>query len=298
LLTVNRSRFYHKPALSREESELTEALEATWMAMPFYGYRRLTAALRREGYVVNGKRTRRLMGEMGIQDLYPKPQTTVRCKAHKRFPYLLKGLVITHPNHVWCKEITYIKMAQGFGYVAALIDVYSRRVMGWRLSNTMDVGFCLEMLEEALQAGSPLILNTDQGSQFTSEAWVKRVQAAGISVSMDGKGRWADNVFIERFWRTLKQEHMRLHRFTDLREARLSIRAYIAAYNGTRLHQSLGYRTPEEVYEGFKKGMSVPQLSAPLACGYVDNAYALPHKIHRHNHTKTIETRREKSRLI
>lgn len=298
LLTVNRSTFYYRPSGCVHDRDLASEIQGLWMQMPFYGYRRLTAQLRRQGHVVNGKRTLRLMREMGLQALYPKPKTTVRFPKHKIFPYLLKGLEVTRPNHVWSTDITYIKMAQGFGYLVALIDVYSRKVLSWRLSNTMDVAFCLEMLEDALKKGRPEILNTDQGSQFTSEAWVKHVEEAGIQVSMDGKGRWVDNVFIERFWRTLKHEHVLLHSFENLHQARHSIGAFIKTYNQKRLHQSLGYHTPNEVYGGLRKVeiLSNPQKSKPIDMWITLTSY--PTRSTGPTTTQTVTTERENSHLF
>jgi putative transposase len=212
------------------------------------------------------------MREMNLQALYPRPRTTIRALKDPIYPYLLKELEINRPNQVWATDITYIKMPVGFAYLVALIDVYSRYVISWRLSNTMDTHFCLEMLDEALRFASPEIINTDQGSQFTSSDWISRVKTAGVQVSMDGKGRWVDNVIIERFWRTLKHEHVFLHRFEDVRQARRSIGEFIDLYNYRRLHQSLKYQAPAEVYgpaglreQNFKK----PQVSRPD--GYVDN---------------------------
>jgi len=226
--------------------------------MPFYGYRRVTAHLRRNGCEINEKRVLGLMRQMRLQALYPRPNTSMPSHNHQIFPYLLKGLDIARPNQVWATDITYIKMPVGFAYLVALIDVHSRYLMAWRLSNTMDTHFCLEMLDEALCYACPEILNTDQGSQFTSHDWITGVQGAGIRVSMDGKGRWVDNVVIERFWRTLKHEHVLLHSFEDLRQARRSIGAFIKLYNFKRLHQHLGYQTPVEVYGAAPKHLIAP----------------------------------------
>lgn len=278
LLSVNRSTLYYEAVDSAEDTRLANEIHELWLEMPFYGYRRITAELRRRGNKINPKRVLRLMREMNVQALYPRPKTTIRVAKDPVYPYLLKELEINRPNQVWATDITYIKMPVGFSYLVALIDVHSRYVISWRLSNTMDTHFCLEMLEEALLHARPEILNTDQGSQFTSHDWISRVKGAGILVSMDGKGRWVDNVIIERFWRTLKHEHVLLHSFEDLRQARRSIGNFIDLYNHRRLHQSLGYRPPAEVY-GFAhleshKPFSKPQFSRPD--GYVDN---LLHKL-------------------
>jgi putative transposase len=273
LLEVNRSTLYYESADVDEDTRLANEIHELWLEMPFYGYRRVTAELKRRGYEINQKRVLRLMREMNIQALYPRPKTTIRSTKDSVYPYLLNGLEINRPNQVWATDITYIKMPVGFAYLVALIDVHSRYVVAWRLSNTMDTHFCLEMLDEGLSYACPEIVNTDQGSQFTSCDWIDRVKGSGIRVSMDGKGRWVDNVIIERFWRTLKHEHVLLHSFEDMRQARRSIGKFIDLYNHRRLHQSLGYRTPAEVYglaalEKHQK-FSKPQFSRPD--GYVDN---------------------------
>ena len=269
LLIVNRSSVYYRPSLLREDTVLANEIHSLWHEMPFYGYRKITAELRRRGHKINGKRILRLMHEMNLEALYPKPRTTIKAKDHKIYPYLLRDIKPTVPNQAWSTDITYLKLPGGFVYLVALMDTYSRYVLSWQISNTMDSHFCLEMLEEALRIGKPEILNTDQGSQFTSLAWVSRVEEEGIRVSMDGKGRWADNITIERFWRSLKHEHFLLHSFTSIREARQSVEDYIYLYNHKRLHQSLGYRTPAEVYVGAKTPAN-PKFSRPSA--YVDNS--------------------------
>lgn len=208
LLQINRSTLYYKAIDRTEDAKLANEIHEIWHEMPFYGYRRITAELHRRGYQINQKRVIRLMRQMNIQALYPRPKTTLKAAHNPIYPYLLHGLEITHPNQVWATDITYIKMPIGFAYLVALIDVYSRYVVSWRLSNTMDTHFCLEMLNEALAYRCPEILNTDQGSQFTSYEWTQRLKKEGIQISMDGKGRWIDNVIIERFWRTIKHEHI------------------------------------------------------------------------------------------
>lgn len=250
LLGVNRSTLYYdNQSISQgSDTELANEIHTTWMEMPFYGYRRITADLKRKGYCVNGKKILRLMGEMNIEAIYPRPRGSFRAPGHKIYPYLLNDLKIEYPDQVWSTDITYLKMPHGFSYLVGLIDIYSRYIVSWRLSNTVDTSFCIEMLDEALKNRVPKILNTDQGSQFTSDVWVSRVKSAGSQVSMDGKGRWADNVFIERFWRTLKHEHILLNSYSNLIDLRESINGFIDLYNHRRLHQSLGYRTPAEVY--------------------------------------------------
>lgn len=269
LLEINRSTLYYEPIEAEDDTNLANEIHEIWLGMPFYGYRRVTAELRRRSYHINEKRVLRLMREMKVQALYPRPKTTIRSAKDRVYPYLLKDLDVVRPNQVWATDITYIKMPVGFAYLVALIDVHSRYVIAWRLSNTMDTHFCLEMLDEALFFACPEILNTDQGSQFTSRDWIERVEGSGILVSMDGKGRWIDNIIIERFWRTLKHEHVLLHSFEDLRQARRSIGEFINLYNFKRLHQSLRYRTPAEVYGYGQEILSKPQFSRPD--GYVDN---------------------------
>jgi len=273
LLEVNRSTLYYEAVEAAEDTRVANEIHELWLEVPFYGYRRITAELRRRGSSINPKRVLRLMREMNLQALYPRPKTTIRSSKDQIYPYLLRGLEINRPNQVWATDITYIKMPVGFAYLVALIDVHSRYVVSWRLSNTMDTHFCLEMLEEALLYAYPEILNTDQGSQFTSCDWIGRVKGAGILVSMDGKGRWVDNVIIERFWRTLKHEHVLLHSFENLRQARQSIGSFIELYNNRRLHQSLGYRTPAEIYGliALKNQQRPSKHQFPRPDRYVDN---------------------------
>lgn len=272
LLSLNRSTLYYTPTPFEEDTALANEIHTIWLEMPFYGYRRIVAELKRRDHNVNGKRVLRLMREMNIEALYPRPRTSMRASGHKIYPYLLKGLMIDRPNQVWATDITYLKMSFGFAYLVALIDVFSRFIVAWRVSNTMDTSFCLEMLEEGLIIAIPEIINTDQGSQFTSEIWVKAVEGSGVRVSMDGKGRWVDNITIERFWRTLKHEHFLLHSYDNLVQARGSIADFIKLYNYRRLHQSLGYQTPAEVY-----GKALKEVRKTTICppdGYVDNSHS------------------------
>ena len=221
-------------------------IDALFMAWPFLGSRRLTAMLRAEGLTVNRKRVQRLMRRMGIAALGPKPKTTKPAPGHKIFPYLLRDLVIDRPNQVWAADITYIPIGRGFLYLVAIIDWASRAVLAWRLSNTMDVAFCVDALDEALaRFGRPEIFNTDQGSQFTSAAFTGRLASAGIRISMDGRGRWMDNVFIERLWRSLKYEDVYLKGYACGREARAGIASWIGFYNGRRPHQALARPNPD-----------------------------------------------------
>jgi putative transposase len=249
-------------------------IDELYMAWPFLGSRRMTALLRAEGQRVNRKRVQRLMRQMGIAALAPKPRTTKPAPGHKIFPYLLRDLVIERPNHVWAADITYIPIGRGFLYMVAIIDWASRAVLAWRLSNTMDVGFCLAALEEALaRFGRPEIFNTDQGSQFTSGDFTGMLAAAGIRISMDGRGRWIDNVFIERLWRSLKYEDIYLKGYADGREARAGIGEWLAFYNHRRPHQALANRTPMTVWCNGAGALGGEAVDMPLR---LDNAAALP----------------------
>jgi putative transposase len=250
LLGVARSGVYRarRPA-NDTDLLLLRRIDELYTAWPFLGSRRMTALLQTEGYRVNRKRVQRLMRRMGIAALGPKPRTTKPAPGHKIFPYLLRNLVIERPNHVWAADITYIPIGRGFLYLVAIIDWASRAVLAWRLSNTMDVGFCLAALEEALaRFGKPEIFNTDQGSQFTSSDFTGMLTAAGIRISMDGRGRWIDNVFIERLWRSLKYEDIYLKGYADGREAKAGIAEWLAFYNHRRPHQALANRTPMAVW--------------------------------------------------
>lgn len=219
-----------------------------WLVRPYYGYRRITWQLREDGYEVNRKRVYRLMRKMNLQAIYPKPRLSAANQEHKTYPYLLEGLKIDRPNQVWMTDITYIPLPRGFVYLVAIIDVYSRYVVAWELSNSLDTDFCLAMLKKALQKNKPEILNSDQGGQFTSQAWINAVEKEGIQISMDGKGRCLDNVYIERFWRSLKYEDMYVNSPQTVSEARQIIATYIEFYNHKRGHQSLKYKVPAKLY--------------------------------------------------
>jgi putative transposase len=276
LLGLARSGVYRpKPPANDNELALMRRLDELFMTWPFLGSRRMTAMLRAEGRAVNRKRVQRLMRRMGIVALGPKPRTTKPAPGHKIFPYLLRDLSIERPNHVWAADITYIPIGRGYLYLVAVIDWASRAVLSWRLSNTMDVSFCVAALEEALaRFGRPEIFNTDQGSQFTSAAFTGRLAAAGVRISMDGRGRWMDNVFIERLWRSLKHEDVYLKAYGDGREARAGIGEWIAFYNGSRPHQALGNRTPMAVWRaGVAAQLGAEAVDMPLRLG---NADALP----------------------
>jgi putative transposase len=251
LLGLSRSSLYYRPANDNTEDLVLMALiDRQFMETPYYGSRKMTAWLRREGHVVNRKRVRRLMRRMGLQVIWQKPNTSKPNPEHKIHPYLLRGLNIDRPNQVWATDITYIPMPKGFFYLVAIMDWHSRKVLTWRLSNTMDATFCVEALEEALATyGRPEIFNSDQGAQFTSTAFTGVLEAAGVRISMDGKGRCMDNIFVERLWRSLKYEDIYLRAYVTGSEARLGIGRWIVGYNTARPHQALGYRTPDEVYK-------------------------------------------------
>jgi len=249
LLDISRSGLYYQPKrISEEDLNLMKLIDRQYLVTPFYGARKIAAWLKSQGYLVNRKRVRRLMRLMGLKAIYRRPRTSKPAPGHKTYPYLLSGMKITRPNQVWSADITYIPMKRGFLYLVAIIDWYSRYVLSWRLSNTLDSGFCVEALNEALRKGRPEIFNTDQGAQFTSEAFTGILEQHDISISMDGKGSYNDNLFIERLWRTLKYEEVYLHAYQDGREARIGIGNYFRFYNTERPHQALGYRTPAEVF--------------------------------------------------
>jgi putative transposase len=250
LLKISRSTIYYRPRpISGADRMLMRRIDELHMNYPFAGSRMLRDMLSQQGLEVGRRHVRTLMRRMGIETLYRKPNTSKPAPGHKIYPYLLRGLAITRPNQAWAMDIIYIPMARGFVYLAAVIDWFSRRVLSWRRSITMDTSFCIEALEEALsQHGRPEIFNTDQGSQFTSEAFTGRLKEEGIQISMDGKGRWADNVFVERLWRSLKYEHVYLHAYELVGEARNKIGHYFEFYNSRRPHSSLGAKTPDQIY--------------------------------------------------
>ena len=249
LLGIARSSFYYQPAGESPTNErLMKLIDQQFTQTPFYGVQRMTAWLQQQGESVNVKRVRRLMRLIGLEAIYPKPNLSQPKDNVRRYPYLLKGLTITAPNQVWSTDITYIPMTQGFLYLVAIIDWFSRYVLAWQLSNTMEVGFCLETLETSFQQGKPLIFNTDQGSQFTSAAFTKRLEQQGIAISQDGRGRALDNIFVERLWRSVKYEEVYLKSYGSVAEAIKSLDAYFHFYNHQRLHQSLGYQTPSAVH--------------------------------------------------
>jgi putative transposase len=250
LLDLPRSSVYYQPvATSNEDLHLMKLLDEQYLLRPFYGSRKMCEWLQQKGYRVNRKRIQRLMRKMGIEALYPKHSTSSPSKAHKVWPYLLRGVDVVRANQVWAADITYIPMAKGYLYLIAIIDWHSRYVLSWRLSNTLDTHFCKEALEEAFTYGCPEIFNTDQGSQFTSEAFTSVLIERGVKISMDGKGRYLDNIFVERLWRSLKYEEIYLKGYANGFEAAEGIKEYFQFFNEERMHQSLKYQTPKAVWK-------------------------------------------------
>jgi len=255
LLGLSRSSLYYEPGgEAAEDLRLMRRIDEQYTARPFYGSRRMTVWLSEQGEEVNRKRVQRLMRVMGLEAIYPKPRLSLAGKGHRIYPYLLRGAKVVRPDQVWSTDITYVPMASGFMYLAAVIDWFSRYVITWRLSNTLDGGFCLEMLEDALRAGEPEVFNTDQGVQFTAAAFTGRLEAAGVAVSMDGRGRALDNVFIERLWRSVKYEDIYIKLYDLVPELVTGLTAYFRFYDEERPHQSLDYRTPGAVYRAGTKG--------------------------------------------
>jgi putative transposase len=246
-----RSSYYYEAAAeSAENLTLLRLLDEQYTRTPFYGVRRMTVGLRERGYPVNPKRVRRLLRTLGLVALGPQPGTSRAASEHRVYPYLLRGVAIERVNHVWSTDITYIRLRGGYVYLVAVLDWYSRYVLSWRLSNSLEVGFCLEALEAALWGGQPEIFNTDQGAQFTSPAFTGRLATAGVKISMDGRGRALDNVFVERLWRSVKYEEVYLKEYQSMGEARGGLGRYFRFYNEERPHQSLGYQPPGQVYRG------------------------------------------------
>jgi len=249
LVGLPRSSWYYHPLPpSATTQALLDRLDEEYTRTPFYGVRRMTARLRQSGCPVNPKRVRRLLRLLGLEAIYPKPRTSVPVPGHRIYPYLLRGVPITHTDQVWSSDITYIRLAQGWVYLVAILDWYSRYVLAWAVSNTLDTGFCVAALERALAHGRPAIFNTDQGSQFTSQEFTGRLLAADVRISMDGRGRALDNVFVERLWRTVKYEEVYLKSYDSVPVAIYSLGQYFRFYNEERLHQALGYRPPAVVY--------------------------------------------------
>jgi putative transposase len=251
LLGLPRSTMYYEPRPeSASNLKLMRLIDEQFLRTPFYGSRRIMVALQRQGHVLNRKRVQRLMRLMNLETIHPKPRTSVPGKGHTIYPYLLRNLEITRPNQVWSADITYVPMRQGFLYLVAILDWYSRYVVAWKLSNSLDETFCVEALEEALAGARPEIFTTDQGVQFTGRAFTGRLQSAGVAISMDGKGRALDNVFVERLWRALKYEEIYLKDYAEVADCRKGLAYYFPFYNHERPHMHLAYRTPWEVYQG------------------------------------------------
>src|SRR5271154_6270958 len=250
LLKVARSTLYYQPVpASPDDLAVMRRIDELHLEYPFHGSRRMAVVLRNDGWVVNRKRAQRLMRLMGLEAIYQKPNTSRPHPGHKVYPYLLRGLIIDRPNQVWCADITYIPMAKGFVYLVAVMDWFSRRVLAWRVSITMDTEFCVEALREAMERhGQPDIFNTDQGAQFTSADFIGELTGRKVRISMDGRGRYLDNIFIERLWRSLKYEEVFLKAYGAVIEARRSIGKWLEFYNDERPHQALEYRTPREIF--------------------------------------------------
>ena len=250
LLGLSRPALYYRPVeVSAYQLELMALIDRQYLRTPFYGTRRLAAWLGTQGHTVNRKRVKRLMQLMGLAAIYQRPRTSQPAPEHRIYPYLLRGLVIERINQVWAADICYIPMARGFLYLVAVMDWVSRYVLAWRLSNLLDTSFCVAALEEALSKRRPKIFNTDQGSQFTDEDFTSVLRAHEVAISMDGRGRFSDNIFVERLWRSLKYEEVYLRAYESVAEARQGIASYFEFYNNERLHQALGYRTPRQVFE-------------------------------------------------
>ena len=250
ILSLPRSTAYYKPVeVSEAEHKLMRRIDKLHLQHPYAGSRMLRDLLKQDRYKVGRRHVRTLMKKMGIDALYRKPNTSRRRKKNPIYPYLLRGLPVVRPNQVWAADITYIPMRRGFAYLIVVLDWYSRRVLSWRLSNTLTTDFCIEAVEEAIERfGLPEIFNTDQGSQFTSDEFTRLLKANGIRISMDGKGCWRDNIFVERLWRTIKYEEVYLHAYVSMNDAKTHLRAYLGFYNIRRPHQSLNGGTPDEVY--------------------------------------------------
>ena len=250
LLEVSRSSYYYQPHPdSNEEQTLLRLLDEQYLKTPFYGTRRMTAHLQTLGFKINRKRVRRLMNHLGLLTVYPKPNLSKASKHHPKYPYLLRNVAITHANQVWSTDITYLPVFKGHYYRVAIMDWYSRKVLSWRISNTLDVDFCLEALQDALERyGKPEIFNSDQGSQFTSMQFTQCLKEAGIKISMDGQGRCHDNIFVERLWRSVKYELIYIKEFKDGKDLKKEVNDWFIWYNHERVHQSLEYQTPNQVY--------------------------------------------------
>lgn len=249
LVGLARSSYYYEPAgESAYNEELMKLIDAIYTGRPILGSPKITKMLRNKGHAVNHKRIERLMRVMGLAAIYPRPRTSIPDSGARKYPYLLAGLAIERPDQVWATDITYIRMRRGFAYLVAIMDWFSRYVLSWRVSNFIDAGFCVEALAAALSDGRPEIFNSDQGAQFTSEAFTTPLRNSGVEISMDGRGRYLDNIFVERLWRSVKYEEVYLKDYADVWEAERELSSYFRWYNEGRPHQSLGYETPARVY--------------------------------------------------
>lgn len=249
LLCLPKSTYYYESVKKDKQGSFLEIVEAVHLKYPFYGYRRLNLAIKEWGYESSRKKVRNAMDTLNIKAIYPEPKLSLANNEHKKYPYLLNDITLRYPNQVWASDITYIKHKGSFMYLSAIIDLYSRKILSWKLSNTMDISICTDVLNEALvNYGVPEIFNTDQGSQYTSRAFTWILINKGVRISMDGKGRCLDNIFIERFWRSLKYENIFIHDYKSVTDLKNSISKYMQFYNTERFHQSLEYKTPDEVY--------------------------------------------------
>ena len=244
------SWYYHPQGESAENLRYMRLIDEEFTRRPYYGIRRMTAWLNRQGYPVNRKRVGRLMRQMELIPIYPKPRLSQGDSESRKYPYLLRDMTITHPDQVWCTDITYIRLRQGFVYLVVVMDWYSRYVLSWRVSVSLDVAFCLEALHEALEQSQPEFFNSDQGTQFTSLEFTGRLEKAGIRISMDGRGRVFDNIFVERLWRSVKYEEVYVKDYTSVADCKNNLLQYLHEYNEERLHESLNYHTPAEIYRG------------------------------------------------
>jgi putative transposase len=257
LIGISRASLAYTPTISIADLKAMNALDAIYTKCPFYGSRRMRYELKRlHGIEIGRDHVRRLMGMMGLKALYPKKNTSTQNPAHRVYPYLLKNIIASYPSHVWGTDITYIRLAHGFCYLVAILDWYSRYVVAWELSSSLEIGFTIRNLEKALETGTPIIHNSDQGSHFTSPQRTNILESKNIAISMDGRGRCMDNIFTERLWRTVKYEEVYLKGYATIEEARQSLTAYFRFYNDERPHQSLEYRTPAEVYAETKKAVA------------------------------------------
>mgnify|MGYP003677373244 CR=1 FL=1 len=268
LLSISRSSFYYDPKGESEMNlDLMRLIDKQFLETPFYGVRQMTWHLRNADHLVNEKRIRRLMRLMGLMPIYQKPNTSKATKGHKIYPYLLRGLRVDRPNQVWCADITYLPMRRGFLYLAAIMDWHTRKVLAWRISNTLEAEFCVDALNEAIHKfGPPDIMNTDQGSQFTSFVWTDRLRRSNVRISMDGKGRFLDNIFVERLWRSLKYECVYLHAWETGSEAKAGVRKWVEFYNHKRPHSSLGGKPPAVVYWQRTEATNPPYGDVDITC--------------------------------